>query len=321
GLKISYDVFFQKIFSYYEHKERLESLLSALLNTDVKIKNIMPREGIRLAEEGSFTIMDIVAELSDKSIINVEMQNHGYYFPGERSCCYEADLIMRQYNRMKHELKENFTYNSMPPVYLLILMEHSSKEFKEAAPYYIHNKCQYFDSGVKSRFLAHTTYFSLDTFHTVVHNIDNRRDAWLTFLSSDNPADIIKLCNTYPEFKEYYQDIADFRKNPKELIYMFSKSLAETDRNTQRYMVEDMQQQIETLGKEKDALVKDISSLKETNDVLQENNSTLLESNDSLQKTNNSLQETNNSLQETNDALLAYIKANGLEVPPELLVK
>lgn len=146
GIKVSYDVFFQKIFSYDEHKERLESLLSALLDKDISIKSILPREGIRISEEGSFTIMDIVAELSDKSIINVEMQNRGYYFPGERSCCYEADMIMRQYNRMKHELKQRFTYKSMPPVYLIILMEQSSKEFKEVSPTYVHNKIQSFDS-------------------------------------------------------------------------------------------------------------------------------------------------------------------------------
>ena len=74
-------------------------------------------------------------------------------------------------------------------------------------------------------------YVSLDTFHKVVQNIDNRLHAWLTFLSSDNPADIINLITLYPEFRDFYQEIAEFRKNPKELIYMYSEALAIMDRN------------------------------------------------------------------------------------------
>ena len=74
-------------------------------------------------------------------------------------------------------------------------------------------------------------YVSLDTFHKVVQNIDNRLHAWLTFLSSDNPADIINLITLYPEFRVFYQEIAEFRKNPKELIYMYSEALAIMDRN------------------------------------------------------------------------------------------
>lgn len=47
----------------------------------------------------------------------------------------------------------------------------------------------------------------------------------------------------FPEFAEYYRDIREFRKNPKELIHMYSEVLAEMDRNTVMYMCEDMQNQ------------------------------------------------------------------------------
>ena len=77
----------------------------------------------------------------------------------------------------------------------------------------------------------------------MIENIDTPLDAWLTFLSSDAPADIVKLVHAFPEFAEYYRDIREFRKNPKELIHMYSEVLAEMDRNTVMYMCEDMQNQ------------------------------------------------------------------------------
>lgn len=65
-------------------------------------------------------------------------------------------------------------------------------------------------------------YISLDTFHSVVQNINNLSDAWLTFLSSDKPEDILRLVKSYPEFMECYHDIVEFRKKPEELMSMYT---------------------------------------------------------------------------------------------------
>ena len=47
--------------------------------------------------------MDIVVELEDHSIANVEVQKIGYKFSGQRSACYSADLLLRQYKRVRGE--------------------------------------------------------------------------------------------------------------------------------------------------------------------------------------------------------------------------
>ncbi len=52
---------------------------------------------MRIADETSLLITDIVVELEDGSIANVEMQKIGYLFPGQRCACYSADLLLRQY--------------------------------------------------------------------------------------------------------------------------------------------------------------------------------------------------------------------------------
>ncbi|MCM1100177.1 MAG: Rpn family recombination-promoting nuclease/putative transposase [Clostridium sp.] len=213
----------------------------------VHIEKVLPREGIRMADEAGLIIMDILLQLSDGSRVNVEMQKLGLYFPGERSSCYAADAIMRQYTELKNRLKERFSYREIKPFYLIILMEHSSTPFKQVAPAFIHTEQSQYDSGAAVTSLFKIKYISLDTFKNSVHNISNRLQAWLTFFSSDEPADIIALITAYPEFRELYREIAEFRTNPKELIHMYSEALAIADRNTIRLMIDDMQEELATL--------------------------------------------------------------------------
>ena len=251
GLKITLDTFFNHVLSPTNHPDRLESLLSCLLNQEVRIKTVLPREGNKLIEAGSLVIMDIIVELADGSITDIEMQKIGYLFPGERSSCYIADFIMRQYNRIKSQKGKRFTYRDMKPVYLIVLTEKSSAEFKAVSPHFMHREQISYDSNANVQSLSNILYVSLDTFHQVVQNIDTKLQAWLTFLSSAEPTDILKLVATYPEFKEYYKDIVAFRKKPKELISMYSEALAILDHNTELYMINELQNTV----KEKDSII------------------------------------------------------------------
>ena len=250
GLPISYDGIYKYIFDPEVHPERLEDFLSEILGDKVVIEKVLSKEGNKLAEEGSLVVMDIIVRLSDGSIVDVEMQKYGYLFTGERSSCYLSDMVMRQYNRIKKKKKKDFQFKHMKPVYLIILMEKSSKEFKQVSPQYIHRLQQTFDSGVKLNLLSNLTYISLDTFKDVSQNISNKLEAWLTFLSSDRPEDMLRLVEKYPEFVECYHDIAEFRINPEELITMFSEALIQMDKNTVKYMIEEQQKELEAQEKE-----------------------------------------------------------------------
>ena len=245
GLPLLYDPFFKKIFNPSETPERLERFLSCLMNQTIHIVDVIPREGTQMVEKGSFVIMDVLVQTENGSYINVEMQKFGYKFTGERSTCYMSDLVMRQYTKVKSIKKKHFSFNDMKPVHLIVLMQHSSENFKNVQPNYLHHAHYVCDTGAEINFLANYTYVSLDIFHTVSQNISNHLDAWLTFLSSDSPEDIIKLIEAYPEFEEYYHDIAAFRKKPKELMNMYSEILAQMDRNTELLMIEEKQQEIE----------------------------------------------------------------------------
>ena len=67
------------------------------------------------------------------------------------------------------------------------------------------------------------------------------QDAWFTFLSATDLGTIHTLITNFPEFKTIYQEIADYFRDPKELMNMFSDELRIMDRNTERLMVNDLQ--------------------------------------------------------------------------------
>ena len=70
--------------------------------------------------------------------------------------------------------------------------------------------------------------------------IQNRLDAWLAFLGSDDP----EIIERYPDFKEMYQQVYDICRNIEEVMGMFSKELLEMDRNTVELMIDEMQDEI-----------------------------------------------------------------------------
>lgn len=73
----------------------------------------------------------------------------------------------------------------------------------------------------------------------------NKLDAWLLFLSSDSPEDIIWLCENYPHFRAIYDEIYQMCRNIEKVMQMFSKELRELDQNTVEYMIDEMQAEID----------------------------------------------------------------------------
>lgn len=107
GLKLLYDSFFKEIMNPEYVPERLNDFLSQMIGQGVRVLKVLPADSVRLADESSLLIMDIVVELEDRSIANIEMQKIGYLFPGQRCACYSADLLLRQYKRVRGKQRRN----------------------------------------------------------------------------------------------------------------------------------------------------------------------------------------------------------------------
>jgi hypothetical protein len=143
-------------------------------------------------------------------------------------------------------------------------------------------------------------FISLDTFRSVVQNIDTEQKAWLSFLTADEPDKIVRLVNAYPEFLPCYRDIISFRRRPKDLITTFSDALREMDRNTEIYMFEQLAKEVQ----EKDhALAEKDNAITEKDNVIAEKDNALAEKDNVIAEKDNALAEKDNVIAERNNAL------------------
>ena len=319
GVKILYDAFFKEIMNPENTPERLNELLSLLLGQSVTIKRVLPGDSTRLADEQSLLIMDILVELADTSLANVEVQKIGYRFPGQRSACYSSDLLLRQYKRVKGEKKKAFSYKDIKSVYTIVFFETSIKEFHEYPQNYIHKFKQQSDTGLELELLQKYVFIPLDIFRIIYHNnvksngkngggnCWNRTEAWLTFLSTDEPEIIIELISQYPEFKEMYEEIYVMCQNVEKVMEMFSKELIQLDRNTVQYMIDEMQDTIDVQKEELEAKQETIDTQKTTistqKNELEEQKTTINAQKEELKAKQNQLEAQQNTINEQKDEI------------------
>ena len=103
-------------------------------------------------------------------------------------------------------------------------------------------------------------FISLDIFRSKMHNkkVTTLLDAWMTFFSTDDPEEIIKLITDFPQFKPMYETLYQMCRNVENVMGFFSEELREMDRNTVRYMIDELQKEVDTqktLLEEKDTVI------------------------------------------------------------------
>ena len=111
---------------------------------------------------------------------------------------------------------------------------------------YIHRSKQIFDTGLQLELLQEYVMFSLDIFHKTMQYkpIETLEEAWLTFLSSDDPEKIIELITRYPEFKPLYETLYQMCQNVEGVMGFFSEELRIMDRNNRIVMKKNLSKKI-----------------------------------------------------------------------------
>ena len=259
-LPLTYDPFFKKLFQPDIYPERLSSLISSILGTDVTVCGILPNEE-SLLPANSMLIMDILVQLKDGSITNVEIQKIPYAFPAERMSCYSSDLVLRQYSRVKGEQGRNFTYKDLKKVYTIIFFEQSPADFKKGdlSQVYVHHGKTTFDTNLGLEFLQEYFIITLDVFKENQYSKEkSTQNAWLSLFTAESVDDLERLVAEYPWMAGICQEMADYLYKPEEVLSMFSEALRILDDNTAQYMVDEMKKEIQ----EKDELIDAITNEK-----------------------------------------------------------
>lgn len=113
---------------------------------------------------------------------------------------------------------------------------------------------------------------ALDIFREQLHNKgiekNNKLEAWLTFLSEDDPEWIVKLISAYPRFKKLYAEVYETCRNTEVMMGLFSEELIEMDKNTVEFMIDQMQ---DVIDEQKEKIVENEKQLAESEKQLAEN--------------------------------------------------
>ena len=280
GLKITYDPFFKFIFNPSLRPERLSELLSLIFEEEVEVVDVLPNESDRVTENGSLLITDVLVRLRDGAYANVEIQKIGYSFPGQRCACYSSDLLIRQLARAKKTAKsENrkFSYGDLKKVYTIVLIEESTAVYWKHPQEYIHRGKPDFDTGLELDLLQEYILIPLDIFKNMPHNNIDKLEAWLYFIGSDEPKDIFRVVEAYPEFKELYKELIGLRYDMEGLTSMFDyyrQLLREADEGTVQYMIEEQKKELEVVNQELEAANQELEAknqeLEQKNQLLDE---------------------------------------------------
>lgn len=283
SLPLTYDPFFKKLFNPDIYPERLSRLISSIIGTNVTVKCILSNEDSMLPST-SLLLLDIIVQLEDGSIANVEIQKIPYTFPSERMSCYSADLLLRQYTRVKGEKGSTFIYQYLKTVYTIVMFENSPKECKdpELSDIYLHHGKAAFDTGIAFHLLQEYYVVALDVFQKSKYSKDiNELNAWLSLLTATTLDDLAALISNYPWMETICMDMSEYLYHPEEIVTMFSEALRKLDENTVNYMIDELKKErdeaIAALSEKDVALSEKDAALSEKDAALAERDATVCE--------------------------------------------
>ncbi|MBO5282537.1 MAG: PD-(D/E)XK nuclease family transposase [Lachnospiraceae bacterium] len=247
GFRILYDSYFKEVMNPEYDPSRMESFLETVIGEPVKIVNVLPNDSVRLDDENTLLVTDIIVELQGGSIANIEVQKIGYMFTGPRCSCYLSDMMLRQYRRIRARKSEPFSYRKIKKVYLIVLYENSPQELKEMPDTYLHRAKHVFDTGLQMDLLQRCILIPLDIFKKCMQNkaIRTLQEAWLTFLSEDDPGRVAELLQSFPEFIGMYKTLYGMSKDMVRMMGFFSEELRMMDKDTVQYMIDEQQKIID----------------------------------------------------------------------------
>ncbi len=129
---------------------------------------------------------------------------------------------------------------------MIVLFEKSPGIFHKIRYAYLHHGKTRFDTGLEMELLQEYFFIALDVFRKFPYPKDkDELTAWLSLLVTENLEEAKRLIQDYPWLQEIYEEIAMLRHRPEEVLGMFSEALRMLDHNTVKYMIEELQKQLE----------------------------------------------------------------------------
>ena len=159
-------------------------------------------------------------------------------------------------------------------------------------------------------------FISLDIFRSKMHNkkVTTLLEAWMIFLSIDDPDEIIQLITSFPQFKPMYETLYQMCRNVENIMGFFSEELREMDRNTVRYMIDELQKEVDVQNA---TIAENTAVIAEMNAAIAEKESLIAEKDSALAEKESLIAEKDSALAEK-DSLLSKSAATIAALQAEL---
>ena len=306
------DAMFKGLFDPDTHGDRLSRFISSVLGKKVKVLHSLKNEGNRHSIHSKGIVMDMVAQFEDEAICNVEIQRVGVALPTKRSACYSADLVTRQYAAKRGRKKGEFDYDSIQPVYTIVIFEKSPEEFRISGRY-VHHFCQKSDTGVEVELLQYYTYICLDVFQEKSSQKESGAkdkgapdapvaappveksiaEKWLKFFTIRDMDEMVRFLAKEKSFQDVFSHAIIMTKDREELLRMI----------TDIFMDEDIAGSINltnesTIRRLKGELRESRAELRKNRKALQEKDACIQEKDARIQEKDTCIQEKDACIQE-----------------------
>ncbi len=237
GVRMLYKGFFRELFNPEIHPGRLDDLLSTLLKKKVHVLQVLPGDIKDPGKDPSPLLMNILLELEDHYPINVEIFRVGCFL-GEDLPRRSGDMLLE---RWLYEDVRRFC----PPdvkVYPVLLLGRSTPDFRVNSDQFLRHIWYGPGTDLRENTLPHYLFVSLANFQRIRHDLasqkkepksaDKRLHAWLLFLASDEPEDILGIIEEFPEFRELYEDVYRICRNTEDAMSCFLEEPRISERAT-----------------------------------------------------------------------------------------
>ena len=81
---------------------------------------------------------------------------------------------------------------------------------------------------------------------------------------------VMRLIEVHPEFSDMYHEIAEFRREPEELIGMFSEALYIMDRNTEKYMVDELKEKVKLAEQKLEQIKQENEAVRQESEIVRQ---------------------------------------------------
>ncbi|MFI3236919.1 MAG: PD-(D/E)XK nuclease family transposase [Lachnospiraceae bacterium] len=232
------DVVFRKLLDPDTHRDRVENLFQLIFGIkDAQVVSSSKTVHTKPSILSKGTAQDVNALLTQRGMLNLEMQVQAQDFIVNRINVYAADMNILQYTVAEGDKKKEFNFVDIGHSYLVVFLKESPPVFKKS-PFFIHKKLEITDTNIELERLSTIVYIELDKCLAYVneHGLAQGQEElckYLVMIADSNSAVSRELATKDEELRNIQSELQSMSKNREEMFEMLAEKYAEAIKSSE----------------------------------------------------------------------------------------